>query len=312
MNNNQSLKLLESCVKHKIPAFLVGPAGSGKTTVAENVAKKFGMDFYCMSVGNQTTKSDLLGFISATGNYVSTVFRTAFEEGGVFLLDEIDAGNSNVLTILNSALANGYCSFPDGMVKRHKNFCCIASGNTIGQGANKQYVGRNQLDGATLDRFTKIDWTYDEVLEKKISKNNGWTNRVQAIRKICNDMGLKLIISPRASINGSNLINDGIPVLQVDEACIFKGQIDEITKQKIYNLIPREIIVVQEIVKEEVLIPETKKEIVKETPKKTAKKPVKKTGEKRKRNFSPEVLEAKRQRFIEMHAQGKLGKKKVA
>lgn len=309
MNNVQSLKLLESCVKNKIPSFLVGPAGSGKTTVAENVAKKFNMNFYCMSVGNQTTKSDLLGFISATGNYVSTVFRTAFEEGGVFLLDEIDAGNSNVLTILNSALANGYCSFPDGMVKRHKDFCCIASGNTIGQGANKQYVGRNQLDGATLDRFTKIDWTYDEVLEKKISKNNGWVNRVQAIRKICNDMGLKLIISPRASINGSNLINDGIPVLQVDEACIFKGQIDEITKQKIYNLIPREIIVVQEIVKEEVLIPETKKEEPKKTPKK---EPKKKNGEKKKRNFSPEALEAKRQRFIQLHAEGKLGRKKVA
>jgi len=311
MNNLESLKMLESCVKNRIPSFLVGPAGSGKTTVAENTAKKFNMDFYCMSVGNQTTKSDLLGFISATGNYVSTVFRTAFEEGGVFLLDEIDAGNSNVLTILNSALSNGYCSFPDGMVKRHKNFCCIASGNTIGQGANKQYVGRNQLDGATLDRFTKIDWYYDEILEKKISKNNAWTNRVQAIRKICEQMGLKLIISPRASINGSNLINDGIPVLQVDEACIFKGQIDQITKEKIYNLIPKEIIVVQEIVKEEVLIPETKKEIVKDT-KKTPKKTPKKTGEKRKRNFSPEVLEAKRQRFLDMHKEGKLGKKKIA
>lgn len=310
MNNNESLKLLESCVKNKIPAFLVGAAGSGKTTIAENTAKKYNMDFYCMSVGNQTTKSDLLGFISATGNYVSTVFRTAFEEGGVFLLDEIDAGNSNVLTILNSALANGYCSFPDGMVKRHTNFVCIASGNTIGQGANKQYVGRNQLDGATLDRFVKIEWSYDEILEKKISKNNGWVNRVQAIRKICNDMGLKLIISPRASINGSNLINDGIPVLQVDEACIFKGQVDEITKQKIYNLIPREIIVVQEIVKEEVLIVDPKKEEPKKTSSK--KEPKKKNGEKRKRNFSPEVLEAKRQRFIQLHAEGKLGRKKVA
>lgn len=308
MNNIESLKLLESCVKNKIPAFLVGAAGSGKTTIAEKTAEKYGMDFYCMSVGNQTTKSDLLGFISATGTYVSTVFRTAFEEGGVFLLDEIDAGNSNVLTILNSALANGYCSFPDGMVKRHKNFICIASGNTIGQGANKSYVGRNQLDGATLDRFVKIDWQYDEILEKKISKNIGWVNRVQSIRKICNDMGLKLIISPRASMHGSNLINDGIPVLQVDEACIFKGQLDEITKQKIYNLIPKEIVVLQEIVKEQVLIPETKKE----TPKKTQKKNTKKTGEKRKRKFSPEVLEAKRQRFIEMHKEGKLGRKKVA
>ena len=312
MNNIDSLKLLEACVKNRIPSFLVGAAGSGKTTIAESTAKKFKLNFYCMSVGNQTTKSDLLGFISATGNYVSTVFRTAFEEGGVFLLDEIDAGNSNVLTILNSALANGYCSFPDGMVKRNTNFVCIASGNTIGQGSNKTYVGRNQLDGATLDRFVKIEWSYDEILEKKISSNNAWTNRVQSIRKICNDMGLKLIVSPRASINGSKLINDGIPVLQVDESCIFKGQIDELTKQKIYNLIPKEIVVVQEIVKEQVLIADTKKEIVKETPKKPVKKNTKKTGEKRKRNFSPEVLEAKRQRFIELHAQGKLGKKKVA
>jgi hypothetical protein len=32
-------------------------------------------------------------------------------------------------------------------------FVCIAAANTFGTGADRQYVGRNQLDESTLDRF---------------------------------------------------------------------------------------------------------------------------------------------------------------
>src|SRR5688572_1560316 len=45
----------------------------------------------------------------------------ALTEGGVLCLDEIDNSNPSVLTVLNSALANGYCSFPNGMPAKHKD-----------------------------------------------------------------------------------------------------------------------------------------------------------------------------------------------
>ena len=34
------------------------------------------------------------------------------------------------------------------------------------------YVGRNQLDGATLDRFAVIEFEYDEEIEKNLCEDN--------------------------------------------------------------------------------------------------------------------------------------------
>ena len=85
--------------------------------------------------------------------------------------------------MLNSALANGSCAFADGMVKRHEDFILIATANTFGNGANAQYVGRNQLDSATLDRFVTIEWGYDEELEMAIASDKEWCETVQNTEK---------------------------------------------------------------------------------------------------------------------------------
>ena len=77
------------------------------------------------------------------------------------MLDEMDASIPEVLVILNAAIANRYFDFPApiGYVEANPNFRVIAAGNTTGHGADFEYVGRNQLDGASLDRFAvvKID-----------------------------------------------------------------------------------------------------------------------------------------------------------
>lgn len=185
--------------------YIYGPAGSGKTQAAENAAEALGLPFTCVSVCAQSTKSDLLGFIDANGNYAPTLFRKAYENGGVFLLDEVDNGNANILNVLNSALANGYCAFPDGMIKSHVEFRCIAAANTFGTGATRLYVGRNQLDIAFLTRFIPIEIDYDEKLE--ISLYGSIAKKVQAIRK--EYKGTACIISMRHIGNVVDLINAG-------------------------------------------------------------------------------------------------------
>lgn len=203
-------------------ALLTGPAGSGKTTCAEKVAEALGLSFHPMSVGPETMKSDLLGFIDANGNYHTTQVRESFEKGGLLLLDEIDAGNGASMTILNSLLSNGYCSFPDGVVQRHPDFRCIAAANTFGRGADRLYVGRNQLDAATLDRFVVRAFDYDEELERRLAGNDEWVNRVQEVRAIASDLKLRVVVSPRASIIGAGMLEDGFSQEDVEESCIFK------------------------------------------------------------------------------------------
>lgn len=174
---HKSLDNLIVMASQKIPVMLVGMAGTGKTHAASQVAEALGLKHYTMSVGAQTSKSDIIGYMHASGGYVPTLFRKAYEEGGVFLMDEIDAGNANVLIQVNAALSNGFCAFPDKMVERHKDFVFIASANTFGNGANRMYVGRNQLDAATLDRFAVLVWDVDEKLEDKMAESYGETGK---------------------------------------------------------------------------------------------------------------------------------------
>lgn len=211
-------KLLNA-MQSSFPVMLVGPAGTGKTFAAEQVAESFNLTFESISVGAQTSKSDLLGFMSANNEYVGTGFRRAFEFGGVFLMDEIDAGNANVLVVMNAALAGTQCAFPDKMVKKHDDFKFIGTANTYGTGASRQYVGRTQLDAATLDRFVTIDWTIDEILEASMIDGykfgKKWHKTVKAIRAEVTNRDFRVIISPRATLKGAQLLELGFDFEEV-------------------------------------------------------------------------------------------------
>ena len=209
------------------PVLIVGMAGTGKTHAAEQVSQALGLDFYAISVGSQTSKSDIMGYMHANGGYVESLFRKAYEHGGVFLMDEIDAGNANVLIQVNAALSNGYAAFPDQMVKRHDDFIFIASANTFGNGANRQYVGRNQLDAATLDRFTTIVWDVDNKLESKMvsnySQGSSWLKVVKALRDKVTKDSLRVLITPRATIKGSQLLEIGMQFEEVLDMTILES-----------------------------------------------------------------------------------------
>lgn len=225
------IKVLSSAKRKEKNIMLVGGAGGGKTHLVKQIAESLKLPFYPMSVGLQTTKSDLLGFINATGVYMSSVIREAYENGGVLLLDEFDSAHAGVVTILNSLLANGHASFPDKIVNKHKDFVCICACNTYGRGANVDYVGRNRLDGATLDRFIVIDVDYDENLEASLTDNERWFGVVQRIRKNIEEQGIKMIVSPRASMDGADLLDAGFHISDVVKMVILKGVDKDIEKK---------------------------------------------------------------------------------
>ena len=150
-----------------MPVYLSGKAGTGKNVICKQVAEALGLNFYFTNAVTQEYK--LTGFIDANGVYQETQFYKAFTQGGLFFLDEMDASIPEVLIILNAALANGYFDFPTGKVDAHPDFRVIAAGNTIGGGADETYTGRYALDGASLDRFTKIDIDYSEKIEDALA-----------------------------------------------------------------------------------------------------------------------------------------------
>jgi cobaltochelatase CobS len=219
---------------------LVGPAGTGKTSAARAAAQALGLEFACLSVGPQTSKSDLLGFTDAGGTYRESLFVQAYRDGGVFLLDEMDAGNAGVLTVLNAALSGDVMPTPAGMVKRSDRFVCVAGANTYGQGASRQYVGRNQLDAATLDRFAVLDWPVDEGLEAAMVglpapasgldvgwggtlEPAAWLARVRAVRASVEREQIRAVVSPRATLAGVALLGAGVGRHWVEEMILWRG-----------------------------------------------------------------------------------------
>lgn len=202
---------------------LVGPAGCGKTTLAQQVAQALGLDFYAS--GAVASEYKLTGFISAHNEYKTTAFRAAFEHGGLFLFDEMDASAPAALLAFNAALANDWQEFPDSPqpIRRHEKFICIAAVNTWGRGASRDYVGRAQLDAATLDRFTMIEVDYDQELELALGASNRWTKHVQAVRAACLDLKIRLVVSTRAVISGGKLLAAGEDWPAVEDACLWRG-----------------------------------------------------------------------------------------
>ena len=227
--------MLVKMIANKKHVFMSGPAGSGKTFAAHAAAEACEVPFYSISVCQQSTKTDLQGFIDAHGKYSRTLFRRAFEEGGVFLMDEADNGNPNILNVINASLANGMAAFPDGMIKRHKNFVCVLAGNTWGQGASREYVGRNQLDKAFLSRFARIYWGYDIEFELALAPHKGWAKRVQKIRRHADSLGIRIVVTPRQSFDAGDLISCGVVSMdEAEELFIWEG-VDVESKTRILN-----------------------------------------------------------------------------
>lgn len=219
--------------------YIVGPAGSGKTLLASQVAAAMEIPFY--ATGALDSPYKLSGFMDAQSNYHRTAFRKAFEDGGLFLFDEVDASSPNALMFFNAALANDWCDFPDGMIKKHPQFICIACANTFGTGRDRLYVGRNQLDAATLDRFTMFEMNYDPHLERKLAGDDDWVHVVQVYRAAADKLNLRVVISPRASINGAKTLRAGFTYDQALERHVFKGMEDTVIarlRQKYNEILP--------------------------------------------------------------------------
>lgn len=180
-----------------IPVFLTGAAGTGKNVICKQVAEAMGLEFYFTNAVTQEYK--LTGFIDANGKYHETQFYKAFTEGGVFMLDEMDASIPEVLIILNAAIANRYFDFPTGRVEAHENFRLIAAGNTFGTGADIEYTGRFQLDAASLDRFAVVEIDYSPAIEEAVA--NGDKELlvfIREFRKACRQCGVKHLATYRA------------------------------------------------------------------------------------------------------------------
>jgi hypothetical protein len=160
---------------------LIGPAGCGKSFLARQVCIALDLPKFAgvsCTVGMDEAKAE--GWLLPVGDkgrfeYVQSQFVDIFENGGLFLFDELDAADPNMLVLLNSALANDEAFVPqrykEPLVKRHEDCVIMGAANTFGHGGDIMYTARESIDAATLDRFRAgiVVMDYDEGVERALS-----------------------------------------------------------------------------------------------------------------------------------------------
>lgn len=158
---------------------MVGPAGTGKTTIGSQIAEKMRLPFYKYSCSRDSSVFDLLGYKQPTSEtYLETSFLKCYENGGVFLVDEYDAMSGDMSLFFNGVADNSsFISVPHRNDRpravKHKDFYIIMCGNTWGKGSH-EFTGRDFQDAALMDRFrySRHHIGYHHELEKRLAGNN--------------------------------------------------------------------------------------------------------------------------------------------
>lgn len=175
--------------------WLVGSAGCGKSAMTRQVAKELGLPYLCISCGIGTSSTEFLGYKYPTRE--STKFAEYYSKPSIILLDEFTSLDPAVAQICNAALANDEIETTTGTVYRNPNCIIIATSNTFGSGANRQYVANNQLDASTIDRFIGgiIEVNYSKAFESQYDPEV--VSYVNSLRNIIKTYDFRRIASTR-------------------------------------------------------------------------------------------------------------------
>lgn len=201
---------------------LVGPTGNGKTTTAEAVLTALQYRYIVIDCNAQMEPVDLIGGMSferKTDGSAGEVWRDgpvtrAFREGQAVLFNEFDTLSARTALCLQSAFQDVGSDGTGRYITLSGNptedrvmpaGACplILTMNTFGTGPTAEFVGRNALDMASMDRISIIPTGYenerDILLARGYGENivNNTVRWAQAARNAVERNGIKAFVSLR-------------------------------------------------------------------------------------------------------------------
>lgn len=158
--------------------FLVGPAGSGKTFLAEMVARLLNRTYVTVNCSQYTSPTEIKGGPTIEG-YQEGGLIDCWENGKILILDELPKIDPNTAGLLNEALAK--TKVPVGSDRaiiyngrnepknKKEGFGVIATGNVFPTSESSSYTANTRQDLSLLDRFSGSVYFvgFNEKLEKK-------------------------------------------------------------------------------------------------------------------------------------------------
>ena len=193
----ERLQKIKNFFDSRIPVMLEGPTGTSKTKTIQVLCDILKKKLVRFNLSSETTIEDLIGRLGSGGEdswsnfkFVRGPFTEAFEEGYVFLLDEVNLGQKSVLQCMETALDTGEIKqdIPGcGTIKKtmHPDFIIVATQNPKIEGFTNQ---RDELSQKFLSRFTVVEFPAFEIEElrniaKGIAKKNNYNNE-EIVKKI--------------------------------------------------------------------------------------------------------------------------------
>jgi cobaltochelatase CobS len=209
---------------------LYGPAGTGKTEWAQQLAANTGRPFALISCDNGTDASTLVGLtvpdpsggVSWQDGALTKAIRTP---GCVVCLDEPSVARPGALFVLQNCLANRqlFIAETGTRISVANGVIFLATDNTngTGGGARKGYTDTNRLNAAFLDRFgvrVFVDYMKPDDEAQVIVGYTGCTVELARLlvtaatvtRAAANDQTLSHGIGLRRLLSWAELLIDGI------------------------------------------------------------------------------------------------------
>ena len=222
-------KQLRTLIKLGRTVALVGPMGNGKTTAARAELEAMGYTVFEVDCDEDKQPSDLIGRrtisaedgVSVAGYELGPVAKAMQHPKGALILNEYDALSPQVGMAFQSffeAPSEGQkrrITLPENGEQLQAVSDCpvVLTMNTLGNGATRQYVGRNSLDGANRDRIEIISTGYEAEAERL--EAHGYTNATaqwlagwaDSIRLRIEQAGLRVGLSMRRLLTAAALID---------------------------------------------------------------------------------------------------------
>jgi len=164
---NNALEILEKAKKSGLFVLIIGPKGTGKTTLVRKFASKMGKDLDSVNFSLRTRESHLVGSRTLDKgeiSFVEGVLVKSMRSGTILYLDELNAAEADVLLRLDEALDDRrqlVLKEAEGQVVRATDdWFVIATINPL------SHVGTKELPPQLLSRFPvrmRLEYPPEEV-----------------------------------------------------------------------------------------------------------------------------------------------------
>lgn len=224
-------------------AFLVGPKGCGKSTIARAIADYRNCQFFEFDMSQAIKpKKFFIGGVSLKGDHTEIVRSEFFKaytssEPTVLFLDELtripDQASNYLMTMLSKGQSYIYDEDSGERFYKGENVYIIAAGNF-----GTQYLGTQLLDSAFLDRFVKIHLDYPPAYKETdliCEKVPGVPREVAGqlvkcaniLRKSNNEDGVSQTLSTRTLLDCAAFVKEGISLQDVIHSIIIESYLDQ-------------------------------------------------------------------------------------